>query len=65
MDKQTEELLKKANKARSLYNRGEITREEAIDQIHPYIIRANSKGEEIAKRFRVSHRNIDVRAFLR
>ena len=57
--------MNKATIARIAYGQGKITREEAINQITPYIEHANKKGKEIAKRYGTYHRSIDMLGFLR
>ena len=47
------ELLEKAYAARDLYIIGEITREEALEHITPYVKAFNEKSKEIAKRYEI------------
>ena len=47
------ELLEKAYAARDLYMIGEITREEALQYVTPYVKEFNKKSKEIAKRFEI------------
>lgn len=47
------ELLEKAYAARDLYIIGEITREEALEHVSPYVKTFNEKSKEIAKRFEI------------
>ena len=47
------ELLEKAYAARDLYIIGEITREEALEYVSPYVKTFNEKSKEIAKRFEI------------
>ena len=47
------ELLEKAYIARDLYIIGEITREEALEYVTPYVKTFNEKSKEIAKRYEI------------
>ena len=60
------ELLEKAYIARDLYIIGEITREEALEYVTPYVKEFNEKSKEIAKRYEIKKpKLINASQFLR
>lgn len=58
-------LKENAEKARSLYRMGAITREEAKKDIKPYVDAVNNKSKEIAKKYNQRPRLIDIYGFMR
>lgn len=60
-----EELKRKAEEGRILYNRGEISREEAKEYIMPYINYFNDKAKDIAKRYGMKPKTIDFGQYMR
>lgn len=65
MTKEIEQKKEKAINARSAYNAGWITREEAKAAIMPYINAVNEKSEEIAKKYGMRPRKISFAGFVR
>lgn len=51
MSEETKQLMAQANKARTAYRAGLISREECNSQVLPYALHFNVKAKEIAKRF--------------
>lgn len=58
-------LKERADKARSLYRSNLINREEAIEQIEPFIQAYNKKSKEIAKKYGQRPKTISIISFLR
>lgn len=55
----------KAFEARLLYNKGAISREEAIRMIEPYKQAFNKKSFELAAKYNVRPQRFSIAAFLR
>lgn len=49
---------------RQLHN-GEITYDEALEQIAPIVDRINKKGAQLAKKYKISHKRVTAREILR
>lgn len=60
-----DELKRNAEKGRVLYNNGEISRDEAIILIMPYIDTFNKKSLEIAKKYNMKPKKITFAQFIR
>lgn len=60
-----EELKNRAFDARESYKSGLITREEAKDDIKPYIDVFNKRSKEIAKKYGMKPKTITLAGFLR
>jgi polyhydroxyalkanoate synthesis regulator phasin len=58
-------LKETAEKGRILYNRGEISREEAKEYIMPYINACNEKSKEIAKKYGMKPKTISFGQYMR
>jgi hypothetical protein len=58
-------LKDRADKARILYKKNLITREEAIAEIKPYIEACNKKSEAIAKKYKQRPKLLNVASYLR
>lgn len=65
MTQEVFELREKALAARILYNRGIITREEAKEDIDPYINLVNKKAKEIAKKYNMKPKLVSFSVFVR
>ena len=59
------ELVKMAFETRHLYAIGEISREEALERIEPYIKKFNQKSRMIAKKYNFPAKTISAKKFLR
>jgi len=55
----------RALEAKCLYNRGVISREEAIRMIEPYKQAFNKKSVELAAKYNVRPQRFSIAAFLR
>jgi len=60
-----EELKERAEQSRVLYNRGEITRDEAKEYIMPYINTFNERSKEIAKKYSMKPKTISFGQYVR
>lgn len=60
-----EQLEHQAKAARAQYKYGQISREEAVEMIKPYIDRVNETGKRLAKEHGVTHRPVSITGFLR
>jgi hypothetical protein len=58
-------LKERAEAARLLYKRNEITREEAHAQIKPYIMAVNHKSKELSKKYGRPAKYVFISSFLR
>ena len=65
MLKETKELYSKALEARHLYKIGMISREEANQDIEPYVKVFNKASEEIAKKYDQRPKLINFSIFVR
>jgi hypothetical protein len=65
MTHESRTLLLRAQEARALYNIGKINREQAKDEIEPYITLFNKKSKEIAKKYNQRPRLISFSTFIR
>lgn len=65
MSDETKILFDKAIKARLSYKQNLITREEAKEEIMPYINLYNKKSKEIAKKYNVSPKQLNFTSFIR
>lgn len=59
------ELVNMAYETRHLYAIGEISREEALERIEPYIKAFNKKSKEIAKKYNFPAKTVSAKKFLR
>lgn len=59
------ELRKDADRAKYLYNTGEIDYEEMLDVVGLYIDECNVVAKRLAKEYEVRPKTMTVRAFLR
>lgn len=60
-----DELKRKAEEGRILYNRGDITREQAKEYIMPYINAFNEKSIAIAKKYGMKPKTISFGQYMR
>lgn len=60
-----EELKERAERGKTLYNRGDISREEAKEYIMPYIEVFNEKSSEIARKYGVKPKKISFGQYVR
>lgn len=65
MTNEIQTLQKIAANAKFEYKTGQITREQAIEQIQPYIDVANAKSREIAKKYNQRPKLITLTGYLR
>lgn len=65
MSQEIQVLKDKAEEYRALYRAGQVTREEAVVHIAPYVDRFNEKSKEIAKKFNQRPKTISVAKFMR
>lgn len=65
MKEETRQLKIKAEQAKILYKRGEISYNEAIDSIKPYIDKVNIKSKELAKKYNQRPRLVKINSFMR
>ncbi|PPA67024.1 hypothetical protein [Lactococcus lactis] len=65
MKEETRNLKIKAEQARILYKRGEISYSEAINSIKPYIDKINNKSKELAKKYKQRPRLVKINSFMR
>ncbi len=65
MKEETRQLKIKADQAKILYKRGEISYNEAIDSIKPYIDKVNIKSKELAKKYNQRPRLVKINSFMR
>lgn len=63
--KKIDQLHHKAKQAKVLLAIGEITLEEAKEQARPFIDQANKKAVELAKKFQVRPKLMNLSSFLR
>lgn len=59
------ELQARAEKAKAMYRIGQITREEASEEITPYLEAFNAKSIEIAKKYTQKPKKISLLTYLR
>jgi hypothetical protein len=59
------QLKERAEKARTLYRLGHITREEAVKECTPYLNEFNRKAVEIAKKYKQRPKKITFASFIR
>lgn len=62
---QLDELKVIAEHYRWLYNTGQCSREQAKENIMPYLNAVNEKSKEIAKKYKQRPRKVDFAAFIR
>lgn len=60
-----EDLKIQAEKARILYNSGQITREEAKRQIQPYLDALNAKAKELAVKYNQKPKKVEFGYYVR
>ncbi|MDR2833841.1 MAG: hypothetical protein LBV67_09005 [Streptococcaceae bacterium] len=65
MKVETFELKQQAEQARTLYRIGKLSRNEAKEQIEPYVTAVNKKSVEIAKKYNQKPRLVSVIGFMR
>ena len=65
MDEKIQELKLIAENARYLYTIGHITREEAKNDIMPYINAINKKAKELAKKYNQKPKLVSFNSFCR
>lgn len=65
MTKATELLMKTAQDAKWKYAIGAITREEAKEDVMPYINAVNAKAEELAKKYGMKAKKVSFIGFMR
>lgn len=65
MNEQITKLRDRANKAKHLYMNNEITREDAIAEITPFIDYVNNKSIQIAKKYNQKPKMVKINSFLR
>lgn len=65
MNDEVKALKDRADKARILYKRNLITRDEAIAEIKPYIEVFNEKSKAIAKKYNQRPKLLNVASYLR
>lgn len=58
-------LREKAEYAKMLYIGGQISREEALKDINPYIEAVNAKSKELAKKYNQKPKLVTASKFLR
>jgi polyhydroxyalkanoate synthesis regulator phasin len=59
------DLKEQAEKARVLYNAGEISREEAKELIQPYLDQVNAKSKELAIKYNQKPKKVDFGYYVR
>lgn len=65
MNDEIKALKDRADKARILYKKNFITREEAIAEIKPYIEVFNKKSKAIAKKYNQRPKLLNIASYLR
>lgn len=58
-------LKEQAEKGRALYRTGQISRNEAVEMVAPYINAFNAKSKEIAKKYGQRPKLINFAGFVR
>ena len=61
----TNEIKEVAEKGRVLYNSGQISRDEAVEMITPYINACNEKSKELAKKYNMKPKKITFAQYIR
>lgn len=59
------EAKTRAEVARQLYRSGKITREEAKEQIMPYIDAVNARSKELAKKYNQKPKLVNFSSYVR
>lgn len=65
MSEKVQQLRNDAQRAKILYMRKEITRQEAVSKIKPYIEYFNYRSEIIAKKYNQRPKYLSLAAYLR
>lgn len=65
MNNEVRELMIRANEARSQYQLGLITREEAKSVINVYLDKVNEKSKELAKKYNQKPKLVSFNSFVR
>lgn len=65
MNTNIEELRNQAEHYRALYRVGKCTRDEAKENIMPYLDMVNEKSKEIAKKYNQKPRTIGFMSYIR
>lgn len=65
MNNETKALKDKAYIAKFELMHGEITYKEALEMVKPYIDAVNAKSKEIAKKYGMRPKLVNVKSFLR
>jgi hypothetical protein len=65
MDKEYKTLKETAEKYRALYNSGKCSREQAIENIFPYLDLINNKSKELSKRYNQNCKKVSFSSFIR
>lgn len=58
-------LKEQAEKGKALYKTGQISRNEAVEMVAPYINAFNAKSKEIAKKYNQRAKLISFATFMR
>ncbi|WP_311080944.1 hypothetical protein [Paenibacillus polymyxa] len=58
-------LKERAESYKILYKTNQVSRDEALSNIQPYIDKVNAKATELAKKFNVRPKLVTVTGFLR
>lgn len=59
------QLKEQAEKGKALYRTGQISRNEAVEMVAPYINAFNAKSKEIAKKYNQRPKLINFAGFVR
>ncbi|QDX92054.1 hypothetical protein EEL30_06535 [Brevibacillus laterosporus] len=58
-------LKEQAEGYRVLYKTNQVSREEALEKIRPYIVAVNEKSKSIAKKYNMKPKLVTVTGYLR